>query len=159
MTIFSFVTNFLLTSPFRKWGSLRQHFQTILDKDIWHGMLGYKKELDCNVIFESEWWLETCRRSEVSVHGRGSDSTWEREYVVERVAVHMKNCSAHPKTRLYDDTASKIHFLFIHSQKWLYNDQFDFLCCPREDAHHPVQHPSYFENLTRNPTKSSLQWN
>ena len=46
MTIFSFVTNFLLTSPFRKWGSLRQHFQTILDKDIWHGVLGPKKEWD-----------------------------------------------------------------------------------------------------------------
>ena len=31
---------------FRKWGSLRQHFQTILDKDIWHGVLGPKKEWD-----------------------------------------------------------------------------------------------------------------
>ena len=46
MTIFSFVTNFLLTSPFRKWGSLRQHFQTVMDKDIWHGVLGPKKEWD-----------------------------------------------------------------------------------------------------------------
>ena len=52
----------------------------------------------------------------MSVRGRGSDSTWEREYVVARVAVNMKNSSAHPKTRLYNDTASKIQpNFFIYS--------------------------------------------
>ena len=37
---------FPLMSPFEKWALLRQHFQTDLDKNIWHGLVRYFDLID-----------------------------------------------------------------------------------------------------------------